>query len=385
MNIKNFVVLLITALVAATAMGRELTLREITTESMRLDANNGKGLRRDAVGNKCALLKVELPVSGAIFEGTIMGDVEYHGVTYMVYVPEGTRQIRIMLDGYLTLPVDLTSESSPSGVKGGQVYYIVVDGYEDAPRIQTQQRQMANNTELAYILDDGNMFSNGKVITYDVHGVKFNMVCVEGGGFMMGADSNDSEAKGDEKPRHLMSVENFQVGQTEVTQGLWKAVMGSNPSYFQKGDDYPVEQVSWEDCQTFISKLNAATGKKFRLPTEVEWEYAARGGNNSRNFKYSGSNNNDEVAWHENNSEKTSHPVGRKKANELGLYDMSGNVWEWCQNCFESYPNHELITDLFRQGRGGCWNAESKYCRVTCRGNLFPSESGYALGFRIAL
>lgn len=170
-------------------------------------------------------------------------------------------------------------------------------------------------------------YSNG---TLTVNGIKYNMVWVDGGTFRMGATSEqgsdaDSDADSDEKPVHSVTLSSYYIGKTEVTQALWKAVMGSNPSYFE-GDDLPVEQVSWDDCQEFIRKLNSLTGQNFRLPTEAEWEFACRGGNNSRGYKYSGSNYIDNVAWNWDNSGKKTHPVATKSPNELGIYDMSGNV-----------------------------------------------------------
>ena len=163
---------------------------------------------------------------------------------------------------------------------------------------------------------------------FTVNGVSFEMVRVEGGTFRMGATSEQEADDWDrEKPVHSVTLSSYYIGKTEVTQALWKAVMGSNPSYF-KSDNQPVENVSWNDCHEFIRKLNALTGQNFRLPTEAEWEFACRGGNNSRGYKYSGSNNLGSVAWYDGNSGNKTHPVGTKAPNELGIYDMSGNVWE---------------------------------------------------------
>jgi len=166
-----------------------------------------------------------------------------------------------------------------------------------------------------------------------------NMVRVDGGTFTMGATSEQgSNAAGDEKPAHQVNLSSFSIGKYEVSQEEWEAVMGSNPSYF-KGAKRPVEKVSWNDCQAFIRKLNELTGRSFRLPTEAEWEYAARGGNKSIGDKYAGGDNLGSVAWYEDNSGGTTHNVGTKSPNELGLYDMSGNVWEWCQDWYDSYSS----------------------------------------------
>ena len=185
--------------------------------------------------------------------------------------------------------------------------------------------------------------SNGKskytpeILRFVVEGVSFDMVEVRGGTFRMGATSEQgSDADSDENPVHSVTLSGYYIGKTEVTQALWKAVMGSNPSEF-KGDNLPVEYVFWYDCQEFIRKLNALTGQDFRLPTEAEWEFACRGGNNSRGYKYSGSDCIDDVAWYVDNSGSKTHPVATKLPNELGIYDMSGNVDEWCNDWYGYY------------------------------------------------
>ena len=217
-----------------------------------------------------------------------------------------------------------------------------------------------------------------------------NMVYVEGGTFTMGATSEQKKPDDDEKPTHRVSLSSFYIGKYEVTQALWKAVMGSNPSN-RKGDNLPVENVSWNDCQTFLRKLNAMTGKNFRLPTEAEWEYAARGGNLSRGYQYSGSKKIDDVAWYNNNSGGETHPVGTKAPNELGIYDMSGNVWEWCQDWYGDYHGYLQTNPTGpssgsdRVNRGGGWDYDARICRVAYRSLNAPDVRFSLLGLRLAL
>ena len=227
--------------------------------------------------------------------------------------------------------------------------------------------------------------------SFTVNGVSFDMMYVKGGTFIMGATSEQgSDAHSDEKPTHRVTLSNFYIGKYEVTQALWQAVMGSNPSNW-KGDDLPVESVSWDDCQTFIRKLNALTGKNFRLPTEAEWEFAARGGNNSRGYKYAGSNNIETVAWYQGNSGNKTHVVGTKSPNELGLYDMSGNVWEWCQDRYGSYSGASQTNPTgassgsYRVLRGGSWSSIARFCRSSNRGNRVPAYRGSYNGLRLVL
>ena len=227
--------------------------------------------------------------------------------------------------------------------------------------------------------------------TITVNGVSFKMIAVQGGTFTMGATSEQgSDTSSDEKPTHKVTLSDYMIGETEVTQELWKAVMGTNPSYFS-GTQNPVERVSWEDCQNFIAELNAMTGKKFRLPTEAEWEFAARGGNKSNGFKYSGSGSIDKVAWYEGNSSSKTHPVKQKQANELGIYDMSGNVWEWCQDWYGSYSSSAQTNPTGpssgsnRVYRGGGWDTYAAYCRVSFRSSDTPTDSNILLGLRLAL
>ena len=217
------------------------------------------------------------------------------------------------------------------------------------------------------------------------------MVYVSGGTFTMGATSEQgSDAYDWEKPAHSVTLSGYYIGKYEVTQELWKAVMGSNPSYY-KGDNLPVERVSWNDVQEFLRKLNAMTGKRYRLPTEAEWEFAARGGNSSRGYKYSGGNSLGSVAWYYDNSGSRTHAVGTKSPNELGIYDMSGNVLEWCQDWWGSYSSSSQRnpkgpnSGSDRVDRGGSWLNDARLCRVSNRGGNTPDDRNFSLGFRLAL
>ena len=226
---------------------------------------------------------------------------------------------------------------------------------------------------------------------FSVNGVSFEMVRVEGGTFRMGATSEQgSDVWDNEKPVHSVTLSGYYIGKTEVTQALWKAVMGSNPSKFI-GDNLPVEMVSWDDCQEFIRELNALTGQNFRLPTEAEWEFACRGGNNSRGYKYSGSNNLGSVAWYDGNSGNKTHPVGTKAPNELGIYDMCGNVWEWCADWYGDYSSGAQTNPTGPYGgsnrvyRGGSWNYDVGRCRSSNRDFYYPWIRDIILGLRLAL
>ena len=212
----------------------------------------------------------------------------------------------------------------------------------------------------------------------------FTMTEVEGGKFLMGNNYGDYS----ERPEHYVTLDNFFISETAVTQEIWEAVMHSNPSIF-KGSKNPVENIYWNDCQVFIDKLNHMTNMKFRLPTEAEWEYAAKGGIESKHYLYSGSNTFEEIASRGNKT----YPVATKKPNELGLYDMSGNVREWCQDWYDDRyykvspsknPTGPLNSEM-HVNRGGSWADGEAYCRVSYRGALSTKGKCHYIGFRIAL
>ena len=220
-----------------------------------------------------------------------------------------------------------------------------------------------------------------------VNGVTFNMIEVQGGRFNMGGTCEQLIPEDDEFPIHVVALDNYLIGETEVTQELWTAVMGSNPSGFQGDVKLPVEHVSWNECQTFINNLKSLTGIEFRLPTESEWEYAARGGIYTHYYVYSGSNNIDDVAWH---SGDCTHVVAQLQPNELGLYDMSGNVFEWCQDWFGDYdmmPAENPTgpeTGENRVRRGGSWGGSANGPRVSYRNYELENIHYNYIGLRLA-
>jgi formylglycine-generating enzyme required for sulfatase activity len=231
--------------------------------------------------------------------------------------------------------------------------------------------------------------------TFTVKGVSFRMKLVKAGTFMMGATPEmEDDALDREFPVHKVTLtKDYYMGETQVTQALWQAVMGKNPSKFKGNDQRPVESVSWNDCQDFIEQLNRITGEHFRLPTEAEWEFAARGGNESKGCRYAGSNDLDEVAWYIDNSNSPTSQVATKQPNELGLYDMSGNVWDWCADWYdEDYYKTSPEVDpqgpasgLIRVLRGGSWDYVARNCRLSCRGWDFPEGWIDDYGLRLSL
>lgn len=229
--------------------------------------------------------------------------------------------------------------------------------------------------------------------SFSVNGVTFDMVYVGNGTFLMGSDYSFRrwDYYDEEWPIHQVILDSYYIGQTEVTQQLWNAVMDEKPNGNSvEESDLPVKDISWNDCQRFITTLNQLTGKNFRLPTEAEWEFAARGGRISKHHEYSGSNNYYEVAWCVDNSGLEIHPVKMKSANELGIYDMSGNLWEWCNDWFGEYSNGSFTnptgpsTGTERVKRGGGANSGEWDCRVSARSAASPQEYG-DIGLRLVI
>ena len=253
---------------------------------------------------------------------------------------------------------------------------------QDTVRENVRIRQQGQQTEPAPIVL--NEEERQRIVS------NIEMVFVEGGTFLMGCTAEPCFYH-HALPVQQVTLSGYYIGKYQVTQMQWIAVMGSNPS-IHKGDNLPVHNVNWNDAQEFISKLNTATGKRYRLPTEAEWEYAARGGSKSKGFQYSGSNNINDVAWYNDNSGGNTKPVGTKAPNELGIYDMSGNVWEWCSDWFGAYTANAKTnptgpsTGTYRVLRGGCWkHSFAAECRVAYRSITNPYDRGDYLGFRLVL
>ena len=232
-------------------------------------------------------------------------------------------------------------------------------------------------------------------VVINVKGAVFTMILVEGGTFEMGATEEQGHDDPDENeyPVHVVNLSPYYICQTEVTQDLWTIVMGTNPSLILGDMTLPADCIKWDMCQDFIHALNEYLDNKFeiRMPTEAEWEFAARGGNKSLGYKYSGSDDVDEVAWYESNSDKKTHPVGTKKPNELGIYDMSGNIWEWCSDWIGAYQPEEQTNPVgpaegsHHVMRGGSWTYDHTFCRVSRRNYISNVIAASNCGLRLAM
>ena len=320
--------------------------------------------------------------------------------------PQSVGEVEAWLSGTSGAVADTHSEKAaripqPETVRPESVITVCVDTPEQVMG-QTDAEATMRRTGYA----EADLLSGlNPLLPTAIHHLVENMVYVEGGTFTMGATAEQGDDFcDDEKPTHQVTLSSFYIGKYEVTQAEWETVMGSNPSQF-KGANLPVERVSWNDCQEFIRKLNEMTGKNFRLPTEAEWEFAARGGNKSIGFIYAGGNDLRNVGWYDENScrdkensffsffsaPRTTHEVGQKRSNELGLYDLSGNVWEWCRDRYRRYsidsqtnPQGPATGD-YRVLRGGSWGTYARNCRLSYRNYYVPDRRSSNYGLRLVL
>ena len=372
---KQSIITLTLLLCATFSFAQELKVKSFILNEMNLEARVGGG-RTDLNGKQCALIKVLVRDNILKCKGGNIGDIVTEGVVKKIFVSPSTKFLELEFQYNFPLKVTFADYGIKSLAEGATYTITLVDAY-----MLSQQAMQQDNTHTE---------SNSNILSITVNGLTFNMIKVDGGTFTMGATSEQKKPDKDEKPKHQVTLSSYYIGETEVTQALWKAVMGNNPSWF-KGDNLPVEKVSWEDCQTFIGKLNGLTGKSFRLPTEAEWEYAARGGKGSNHTQYSGGSMIDDVAWYDGNSGNKTHSVKTKRPNELGLYDMSGNVWEWCQDWYGNYSSNAQTNPTGpdsgsgRVNRGGSWGSLERGCRSSLRDIISPGHRFNSLGFRLAL
>jgi formylglycine-generating enzyme required for sulfatase activity len=323
------------------------------------------------------------PEVGAVYEGTVKTIVEFGA--FVEYLPgkDGLLHISELDDKRVNKVEDV--------IRLGEKVRVKVIGFDRMGKVKLSLKAALQNPKQVAVAES--KIFDGRDFTDLVVG---DMVAVRGGTFMMGAtEEQGNDCGDDEKPVHKVTLSDYCIGKYPVTQRLWKRVMVgtplADPSEF-KGDDLPIENVSWNDIvNEFIPRLNAMTGKAYRLPTEAEWEYAARGGNKSRGYKYSGSNTINDIAWYTDNSDSKTHVVGTKLPNELGIYDMCGNVWEWVNDWDEAYGSGAQtnpkgpLSGSTRMGRGGGWDCVAVGCRVSSRDGGNPDFRSFNIGFRLAL
>ena len=449
-------------LFAAVSSAQKLTVESFKLVTSDLTAQTQP--RKDLNNRNCAVVKVQFVGELTNIEGNVIMPLVKRNNETWVYMPQNTRQMKVITKNYLPLMVTfadydierlesnrtyvltllsnnlqqaqqsqtLTIKYMPTNatvlvdnkmVKGtngvarttlpvGQHSFVVAcDGYESEEGMVKLKASAPSNIQITLtkeaVATQQNIVSQPIVAQQPMEqtpvtkvnnisipvkdGISIDMVRVEAGTFTMGATPEMKDPYEDEKPTHRVTLTNdYYMGKYEVTQALWQTVMGNNPSNF-KGDNLPVEKVSWDDCQEFISKLNRITGKTFRLPTEAEWEYAARGGNKSRGYQYSGSNNLLDVAWFRDNSGSKTHAVGTKQPNELGIYDMSGNVCEWCHDWYGAYSSSSQVNPTgansgsYRVIRGGSWYFSAMYSRSSCRYEHAPGYRSTIFGLRLVL
>ena len=377
-DMKQIILIFIFLLYAAFTFGQKMTVESFEPIPNDLIARTEP--RTDLNDKLCAVIRVGIALQGVVFDGNTIGNPKYNTGEYLVYITNGSRQLTVRHDRFLPLTVTF-SDYGIERIEAGNVYRLTIltgGGGSWGPVPLTHQQ----NNDQAIIVPE--------IEEFTVNGVTFRMIRVDGGSFTMGATKEQGtwSTDTDEYPTHKVKLGNFMIGETEVTQALWTAVMGSNPSHFH-GANKPVEKVSWNDCQLFIEKLNKLTGKCFRLPTEAEWEYAARGGKHSCGFRYPGSNKPKDTCWYAGTNE--TKEVAKKCPNEIGIYDMGGNVWEWCNDWKGNYSSSDETnptgprTGVKKVLRGGSINSTKDLMRITHRSSNTPDYSKSYIGMRLAL
>ena len=404
---RRILFLLLSLLLSFGASAQKLAIESFSLAATDISAQTQQ--RRDLNDEPCALVKVQFVGDILDVEGNVIKPLAKKGNETWVYLTHGSRQMQVTAKNYLPLMIKF-ADYGVASVEKNRTYVLVLS------QVGTSSNQAdvssTNSTSPPPRPTSPSTPASNDVITIPVKdGISIEMIKVEAGSFMMGATSEMKDPYDNERPVHQVTLTNdYYIGKYEVTQALWQAVMGNNPSHFQRNSlsaktdslwqalmgckfyvkNYPVETVSWNDCQEFISKLNSLTGRKFRLPTEAEWEYAARGGKKSKGYQYSGSSKVYDVAWY---NTYEIHPVGLKQANELGIYDMTGNVSEWCQDWYGPYSSSSQTNPTGassgsqRVYRGGSRYDKARNCRLSCRFGSSQDNSYRSdiLGFRLAL
>jgi formylglycine-generating enzyme required for sulfatase activity len=440
---KRLIAFILQTFCVIVMQAQNLAVQSFRMDETDLTANTAGTTVIDQNGNKCALIKVETTLKGFTFDAGTLGVVktENHVGEVWVYVPEGVKRLSIFHEDYMpirdydlgmmlrrarTYVLRLSASQQQAAEEAPTSQFVIFQVSPANATIELNGEILpVHNGSATKMMPFGSydyrvqapdyMPQAGKVVVDDpqqphvvsallkregedrlvtVGSVTFTMIPVKGGTFQMGATKEQTgEARKDEKPVHTVTLDNFQIGETEVSQALWREVMGSNPSTY-KGNDLPVTNVTWEDCQEFIKKLNERTGKQFRLPTEAEWEFAARGGTASKGYMFSGSDEVRSVAWHNRDSNRDRHngpyAIKSKDPNELGIYDMSGNVNEWCQDWFGDYTADPQTnpqgpaTGKEHVYRGGSWWYYGMSCRVSRRNSGVKDVRG-VIGLRLAM
>ena len=440
---KRLIAFILQTFCVIVMQAQNLAVQSFLMDETDLTANTAGTTVIDQNGNKCALIKVETTLKGFTFDAGTLGVVktENHVGEVWVYVPEGVKRLSIFHEDYMpirdydlgmmlrrarTYVLRLSASQQQAAEETPTSQFVIFQVSPANATIELNGETLpVHNGSATKMMPFGSydyrvqapdyMPQAGKVVVDDpkqphvvsallrregedrlvtVGSVTFTMIPVKGGTFQMGATKEQTgEARKDEKPVHTVTLDNFQIGETEVSQALWRGVMGSNPSTY-KGNDLPVTNVTWEDCQEFIKKLNERTGKQFRLPTEAEWEFAARGGTASKGYMFSGSDEVRSVAWHNRDSNRDRHngpyAIKSKDPNELGIYDMSGNVNEWCQDWFGDYTAGPQTnpqgpaTGKEHVYRGGSWWYYGMSCRVSRRNSGVKDVRG-VIGLRLAM